>query len=192
MPCLEAYSGLPRSDRVANIPDCSFVPKRKSIGSDVGLYARPVNGRRTRAISQSGIAHNAPAESIGGLLDIQAQNLVLTKSQAACLIPLRQHKDSKPEIAIQAKLDLTKTAAGLGALARIGLASQTQSKKWYTTTSGKACRFKVLLLAHLKIFQLAALARRIFNLEATRELMKGCDLSGEIFLRHSLRSRHLT
>src|SRR5664280_301345 len=33
--------------------------KRKSIGADVDLYARPVDGRRTRAISQSGIAHNA-------------------------------------------------------------------------------------------------------------------------------------
>src|SRR5450631_4605389 len=69
----------------------------------------------------------------------RARNLVLTKSQAACLIALRRRKDSKPEIAIQAKLDLTKTATELGALARIGLARQNQSKRWHTTTSGKAC-----------------------------------------------------
>src|ERR1700681_3939111 len=74
----------------------------------------------------------------------KARNLVLTKSQAACLIALRRRKDSKPEIAIQAKLDLTKTATELGALARIGLARQNQSKRWHTTTSGKACRFKIV------------------------------------------------
>ena len=74
----------------------------------------------------------------------RARNLVLTKSQAACLIALRRRKDSKPEIAIQAKLDLTKTATELGALARIGLARQNQSKRWHTTTSGKACRFKIV------------------------------------------------
>ena len=74
----------------------------------------------------------------------KAQNIVLTKSQAACLIALRRRKDSKPEIAIQAKLDLTKTATELGALARIGLARQNQSKRWHTTTSGKACRFKIV------------------------------------------------
>jgi hypothetical protein len=34
-------------------------PKSATNGKDVDLYARPVDGRRTRAISQSGIAHNA-------------------------------------------------------------------------------------------------------------------------------------
>ena len=74
----------------------------------------------------------------------KARNLVLTKSQAACLIALRRRKDSKPEIAIQAKLDLTKTATGLKALARIGLARQNQSKRWHPTASGKTCRFKIV------------------------------------------------
>src|SRR5260370_17835111 len=73
----------------------------------------------------------------------KARNIVLTKSQAACLIALRRRKDSKTEIAIQAKLDLTKTATELGALARSGLARQNQSKRRHTTTSGKACRFKI-------------------------------------------------
>src|SRR6266850_2349042 len=74
----------------------------------------------------------------------RARKLVLTKSQAACLIALRRRKDSKTEIAIQAKLDLTKAANGLRALARLGLARQNQSKRWHTTTSGKACRFKIV------------------------------------------------
>src|SRR6476661_6431090 len=76
----------------------------------------------------------------------KARNIVLTKSQAACLIALRRRKDSKTEIAIQVKLDLTKTATELRVLklARIGLARQNQSKRWHTTTSGKACRFTIV------------------------------------------------
>jgi len=75
----------------------------------------------------------------------KAQNLVLTKSQAVCLIALRHRKDSKTAIAIQAKLDLIKTATELGALTRLGLAKQGQAKRWHTTARGKACRFKTVL-----------------------------------------------
>src|SRR6266699_3061968 len=75
----------------------------------------------------------------------KAQNLVLTKSQAVCLIALRHRKDSKTAIAIQAKLDLIKTATELGALTRLGLAKQGQARRWYTTARGKACRFKTVL-----------------------------------------------
>ena len=75
----------------------------------------------------------------------KAQNLVLTKSQAVCLIALRHRKDSKTAIAIQAKLDLIKTATELGALARLGLAKQAQAKRWHTTARGKACRFETVL-----------------------------------------------
>src|SRR6266511_748710 len=74
----------------------------------------------------------------------KARNLILTKSQAACLIALRHRKDSKTEIAIQAKLDLIKTATELGALARLGLAKQGQAKRWHTTARGKACRFETV------------------------------------------------
>jgi hypothetical protein len=52
-------------------------------------------------------------------MPVKARSLVLTKSQAACLIALRNNR----KIAIQAKLDLTKTAAALGTLARLGLAN---------------------------------------------------------------------
>jgi DNA-binding IclR family transcriptional regulator len=74
----------------------------------------------------------------------KAQSVVLTNSQAACLIALRNGKVSKPEIAIHGKLDLIKTASALRALARFGLAKQDRVKRWTTTTSGKICRFKTV------------------------------------------------
>jgi hypothetical protein len=52
-------------------------------------------------------------------MPLKARSPALTKSQAACLIALRNGKVSKPEIAIQAKLDLIKTARALGTLARL-------------------------------------------------------------------------
>jgi predicted transcriptional regulator len=77
-------------------------------------------------------------------MPLKARSLVLTKSQAASLIALRNCKSSKPEIAIHAKLDLVKTATALGTLARLGLAKQDQAKRWHTTTRGKTCRFKTV------------------------------------------------
>ncbi len=74
----------------------------------------------------------------------KAQSVVLTKSQAACLIALRNGKVSKPEIAIYGKLDLIKSASALRALARFGLAKQDRAKRWTTTSSGKICRFKTV------------------------------------------------
>jgi predicted ArsR family transcriptional regulator len=74
----------------------------------------------------------------------KARNLILTLSQAACLIALRHRKGFKTEIAIQAKLDLIKTATELGALARLGLAKQGQAKRWHTTARGKVCRFQTV------------------------------------------------
>ena len=72
---------------------------------------------------------------------LKARNLVLTKSQAACLVALRHRKDSKAKIAILAKLDLLKTAAALRVLLRLGLAQQDRAKAWHTTALGEACRF---------------------------------------------------
>jgi hypothetical protein len=76
-------------------------------------------------------------------MPLKARSLALTESQAACLIALRNGKVSKPEIAIQVKLDLIKTATALGTLARLRLAKQNQVKRWHTTTRGKICRFKI-------------------------------------------------
>ena len=77
-------------------------------------------------------------------MPLKALSLALTKSQAACLIALRNGKVSKPEIAIQVKLDLSKTATALGTLARLELAKQDQAKRWDTTPRGKICRFKTV------------------------------------------------
>jgi DNA-binding IclR family transcriptional regulator len=77
-------------------------------------------------------------------MPLKSRSLALTKSQAACLIALRNSKVSKPEIAIQAKLDLIKTATALGTLSQLGLAKQDRAKRWHTTTRGRACRFKTI------------------------------------------------
>jgi Mn-dependent DtxR family transcriptional regulator len=74
----------------------------------------------------------------------QANRLLLTESQVACLIALRHHEGSQPKIAIEAKLDLKKTAAVLRALARLGLAKQGRTKKWHVTALGKTCRVKIV------------------------------------------------
>jgi len=60
---------------------------------------------------------------------LKAQNLVLTKSQAACLVALQHRTGSKAEIAILARLDLLKTAAALRVLMRLGLARQEHSPR---------------------------------------------------------------
>jgi Mn-dependent DtxR family transcriptional regulator len=77
-------------------------------------------------------------------MPLKARSHALTESQTACLIALRNGKVSKPDIAIQAKLDLRKTAAALGALARLQLAKQGQAKKWHATARGKRVRFKTI------------------------------------------------
>jgi Mn-dependent DtxR family transcriptional regulator len=91
------------------------------------------------------MTHNTiPPNQSEADMPLKARGLVLTKSQAACLIALRKGKVAKPEIAILAKLDLTKTAAALGTLAQLGLVKQNTEKRWHATRRGKACRFKVI------------------------------------------------
>jgi DNA-binding IclR family transcriptional regulator len=74
----------------------------------------------------------------------KARHLVLTKSQAACLIALRHGKESKAEIAILTRLDLVKTVGALHVLMRLGLAKQDRTKSWRMTARGKACRFETI------------------------------------------------
>jgi DNA-binding IclR family transcriptional regulator len=68
----------------------------------------------------------------------------LTESQAACLVALRHHKDSKTAIAIQAELDLKKTATALGKLEELGLARRGEMNRWCATGRGRSCRFKIV------------------------------------------------
>jgi len=73
-----------------------------------------------------------------------AEAQTLTKSQAACLIALRHHKRTQPEIAIEARLELKKTTTALRALASLGLTKQDQTKKWHVTERGKTCHFRTV------------------------------------------------
>jgi Mn-dependent DtxR family transcriptional regulator len=75
---------------------------------------------------------------------MKPHDLVLTNSQAACLIALRHGNETKSSVAIEAKLDLTKTATALEVLARIGLAKQNQAKRWHATARGKICRYNAV------------------------------------------------
>jgi Mn-dependent DtxR family transcriptional regulator len=77
-------------------------------------------------------------------MPIRHHNLALTNSQAACLIALRQGNETKPSVAIAAKLDLTRTATALGLLARLGLAKQNQAKRWHATARGKVRRYNAV------------------------------------------------
>jgi Mn-dependent DtxR family transcriptional regulator len=77
-------------------------------------------------------------------MPIKARNLSLTNSQAACLIALRHGNETKPSVAIAAKLDLPKAATALEVLARLGLAKQNQAKRWHATTRGKICRYNAV------------------------------------------------
>jgi predicted transcriptional regulator len=72
------------------------------------------------------------------------RNLVLTKSQAECLIALQHGKASKAEIAIMTKLDLLKTNKALHVLKGLGLAQQDRTTVWHVTACGKVCIFNTV------------------------------------------------
>jgi predicted transcriptional regulator len=71
-------------------------------------------------------------------------SLALRESQTACLVALRHRKSSTSKIAIEAKLDIKKTAAALRTLAQLGLAEQDGTRTWRTTARGATCRFEAL------------------------------------------------
>jgi predicted transcriptional regulator len=74
----------------------------------------------------------------------KSQSLSLRESQRACLIALRHRKETKTEIAIEAKLDLNKTAKALGNLDKLGLARRGKMNRWHLAARGKTCRFKIV------------------------------------------------
>jgi predicted transcriptional regulator len=73
----------------------------------------------------------------------RARNLSLTQPEAACLIALRNGKDSQSKIAIEAKLGITTATTALRTLADLGLAKRDQAKAWHATPRGKTCRFDI-------------------------------------------------
>src|SRR5580693_3271204 len=70
--------------------------------------------------------------------------LALRESQTACLVALRHRNSSISKIAIEAKLDIKKTAAALRTLAQLGLAEQDGTRTWRTTARGATCRFETV------------------------------------------------
>jgi hypothetical protein len=66
----------------------------------------------------------------------KAPRLALRESQTACLVALRHRKCSTPRLAIEAKLDIKKTAAALRTLTQLGLADSFRFKN----SSAKAAK----------------------------------------------------
>jgi hypothetical protein len=60
----------------------------------------------------------------------KAPRLALRESQTACLVALRHRKCSTPRLAIEAKLDIKKTAAALRTLRQLGLAEREGTRTW--------------------------------------------------------------
>jgi DNA-binding IclR family transcriptional regulator len=68
----------------------------------------------------------------------------LTKSQADCLLVLRNPGRSQSNIAIAARLELKRAETALRKLQELGLARQTDSKLWIATVLGKDCNFETV------------------------------------------------
>jgi DNA-binding IclR family transcriptional regulator len=100
-----------------------------------------LGSRRTRPVTKRDCAYYGVSNQSEVGMTPKSRNLVLTKSQAACLNALRDGKVSKAEIAIMTKLDLLKTNAALHVLMGVGLAKQDWTTAWHATTRGKACLF---------------------------------------------------
>jgi len=75
---------------------------------------------------------------------------VLTRSEAACLMALRNPGFSQRRIARASKLDLKKTAAALRRLAELGLVRRSEAKLWSATATGETCAFDTVADPRLK------------------------------------------
>jgi predicted transcriptional regulator len=112
----------------------------------------------------------------------KARTLVLTEAQAACLVALRNHKEAKTRIAIEAGLDLKQTEDGLVALKQLGLARRDGQRRWKPTRRGAVCRFKTIALRKRRRHtRLGRSARRLLQLlhrpRHSSELAEGLGLS---------------
>ena len=77
---------------------------------------------------------------------------------------LRRGKDTKPTVAIEARLDLPKAARRLDALRRFGMAEQDQTKRWRVTKLGKTCFFETVPDLPGRHDPVGPLARRLLDL----------------------------
>ena len=70
----------------------------------------------------------------------KTQTTILADSQAACLIALRHHPNTKIGVAIAGKLTVAKATLALSALKALGLVEKDQTNRWFPTIRGKVCR----------------------------------------------------
>src|SRR5260370_1417259 len=89
-----------------------LIRSRAALGT-IGGEDRLSNGRQLSLQAKQDSAYCGLANQSEVRMPLKARKLVLTKSQAACLVALQHRKSSKAEIAILAKLDLLKTAAAV-------------------------------------------------------------------------------
>ena len=116
---------------------------------------------------------------------------VLTESLAACLMALRRGKDTKPNVAIEARLDLPKAARRLEALRQFGLAEQDQAKRWRVTKLGKTCFFDTVPDQRERHDPAGPLGRRLLGLlnRPTRgtEVMEKLGISIQLFRQMTIK-----
>lgn len=116
---------------------------------------------------------------------------VLTESQAACLIALRRGKDTKPNVAIEARVDLPKAASRLDALRQFGLAEQDQSKRWHATRLGKSCFFETVPDERQRHEPAGPLGRRLLGLLVRSmrgtEVIEKLGISSQLFRQMAIK-----
>lgn len=113
----------------------------------------------------------------------KTEKLILAESQAACLMALRHGRETQPEIAMEAKLALGKTASALRALAQLELAEHDQAKRWHATSRGKVCRFETLPDRPRRNSELPSLnGRRL--LELLDRPMRGSEIVEKLGMTH--------
>jgi hypothetical protein len=90
-----------------------------------------VDGRRSELFLRKG-ERAYWVDRINGTISMSRKTprLALRESQTACLVALRHRKCSTPRLAIEAKLDIKKTAAALRTLRQLGLAEREGTRTW--------------------------------------------------------------
>jgi hypothetical protein len=85
-------------------------------------------------------------------MPITARNFALTRSQAACLTALRNGKNSKSKVALEAELDLIETVTALAALGQLGLPDKTkQAERGARLLAGKCAVTRLFRIVRAEI-----------------------------------------
>ena len=104
---------------------------------------------------------------------------------------LRRGKDTKPNVAIEARVDLPKAASRLEALRRYGLAEQDSTKHWRVTRLGKTCCFETVPDERQRHEPTGPLGRRILGLlnrpMRGAEVMEKLRISTQLFRQTAIK-----